>query len=144
MRKITDTISIMAAMFLALGILMPLSVRAAPAEKIAIVDIQQVTASYPGIDAILQKLENMRKAAQNDYNQRSKGMAADKRRELSISIGREESAKEDVLLKPVREKIQKAVKAAAADAGVAVVLEAAVTTYSSTDITAAVIQKVKQ
>ncbi|WP_196602289.1 OmpH family outer membrane protein [Pectinatus frisingensis] len=141
--KQSSLISTLTAMFFSLILLLPSTAMAADIQNIGVMNRQQVVAAYPGIQEIFQQLQDMRTAAQNDYNTKSKGLSDDKRRTLNDTIAQQEAQKEAKLMNPVENKISAAVKAVAADKGLTIILDAADVVYGGTDITNDVIAKIK-
>ena len=149
MKKITGTFSVLLALFFICGLLAPAEALAARNQEkqtaaVGYVNRQQVFGSYPGIQDIMKQIQSMRQAAQQDYDTRAKDLPDAERKVLNDTIAREEAQKEDVLMKPVGDKIEAAIKAVAEEKGLTTVIDAASVVYGGIDITADVISKVKQ
>lgn len=149
MKKISGIISLMAAALLVFGLLTPAPALAAkaksqPEQSVGYVNRQQVFAGYPGIQDLMKQIQSLRNEAQKDYDARSKDLPDAERQALNDTIAREEAQKEDVLMKPVGDKIEASIKAVAEEKGLTAVIDAASIVYGGIDITADVITKVKQ
>lgn len=149
MKKITGTYSLLIALFFVCGLLAPSEALAAKAPDkqaaaVGYVNRQQVFSSYPGIENLMNQIQNLRIEAQKDYDARSKDLPDAERKTLNDTIAREEAQKEDALMKPVGDKIEASIKAVAEEKGLTVIIDAATVVYGGIDITADVAAKVKQ
>lgn len=149
MKKIMKTIALFAITFLACGLLTPAPALASQAKDrpepgIGFVNRQQVFAAYPGIGDLMKQIETLRQAAQKEYDEQAKDLPVEARKALNDKIAQEEARKEDVLMKPVGDKIGASIQAVAAEKSLRVIIDATGVIYGGTDITADVIAKVKQ
>ncbi|CVK20471.1 OmpH family outer membrane protein [Sporomusa sphaeroides] len=149
MKQITRSLLLLIAVCFLGGILAPAGAQAAkakakPEQTVGYVNRQQVFASYPGIQDIMNRIQTMRNEAQQDYDTRSKDLPEAERQALNDTIAREEARKEDNLMKPVGDKIEASIKAVAEEKGLTVIIDAATVVYGGIDITADVIAKLKQ
>ena len=115
-----------------------------PEQTVGYVNRQQVFASYPGIDDLMQKIQTMRTEAQQDYDTNAKDLPAADKKAYSDKLSRQQAQWEDQLMKPVGEKIEKAIQTVAEETGLTAIIDAEVVVYGGIDITADVIAKVKQ
>lgn len=149
MKKIRKTIALLTVAAIACGLLTPVPALAAgtkdkPGPGIGYVNRQQVFAAYPGIEELMKQIQTLRQAAQKEYDEQAKDLPAEARKALNEKIAREEAQREDALMQPVGDKIGAAIQAAAAEKSLPVILDATAVVYGGTDITAAVIARVKQ
>ncbi|QDR82542.1 OmpH family outer membrane protein [Sporomusa termitida] len=148
--KICKQITISIAAFFAFGmfgVLTPAPVLAAKAKNeqtIGYVDRQQVFSGYPGIQEIMQRIQDLRAEAQKDYDTNTKDLPVADKKAYSDRLALQQAQREDELMDPVRAKIEAAIKAIAAAKGLHVILDAAIVIYGGTDITADVITKVSR
>lgn len=149
MKKPSGIIFLMTAALFVFGLLTPAPALAAkaksqPEQTIGYVNRQQVFASYPGIQDLMNRVQTMRTEAQKDYDARSKDLPDAERRALSDTLSREQAQKEDAFMKPVGEKIEASIKAVAEEKGLTAIIDADIVIYGGIDITADVIAKIKQ
>ena len=149
MKKLTRSLLLLITVCFLGGLLAPAEALAAKAQSkqtaaVGYVNRQQIFNSYPGIQEILKQIQTLREAAQQDYDTRSKDLPEAERQALNNTIAREEARKEDLLMKPVGDKIEASIKAVAEAKGLTVIIDAATVVYGGIDITADVIAKVKQ
>ncbi|MEL7633602.1 MULTISPECIES: OmpH family outer membrane protein [Sporomusa] len=149
MKQITRSLLLLIAVCFLGGMLAPAGalaakVKAKPEQTVGYVNRQQIFSSYPGIQETLKEIQALREAAQQDYDTRSKGLPEAERQALNDTIAREEARKEDLLMKPVGDKIEASIKAVAEEKGLTVIIDAATVVYGGIDITADVIAKLKQ
>lgn len=149
MKKLSGIILLLTAALFVCGLLtlapaLAAKAKAQPEQTVGYIDRQQVFASYPGIQDIMNRIQSMRAEAQKDYDARGKDLPDAERKALSDTIAREEDRKEDALMKPVGEKIEASIKAVAEEKGLTAIIDAGVMMYGGIDITADVIAKVKQ
>ncbi len=149
MKQITRSLLLLIAVCFLGGMLAPTGALAAkakpkPEQTVGYVNRQQIFSSYPGIQETLKEIQSLREAAQQDYDTRSKDLPDAERQALNDTIAREEARKEDLLMKPVGDKIEASIKAVAEERGLTVIIDAATVVYGGIDITADVIAKIKQ
>ncbi len=149
MKQLTRSLLLLIAVCFLGGMLAPAGALAAkakakPEQTMGYVNRQQIFNSYPGIQEILKQIQTLREAAQQDYDTRSKDLPDAERQALNDTIAREEARKEDLLMKPVGDKIEASIKAVAEEKGLTVIIDAATVVYGGIDITADVIAKLKQ
>lgn len=149
MRKLFGSIVLMVTALFVFGLLMPAPVTAAKAKEkakptIGYVDRQQVFASYPGIQDVMNRMQSMRDEAQKDYDTNAKNLPQAEKQAYSERLVRQQAQKEAELMKPVSEKIEASIQAVAEEKGLAAVIEAEVVIHGGIDITADVIAKVKK
>lgn len=149
MKQLTRSLLLLIAVCFLGGMLAPAGALAAkakakPEQTVGYVNRQQIFSSYPGIQDILKEIQTLREAAQQDYDTRSKDLPEAERQALNDTIAREEARKEDLLMKPVGDKIEASIKAVAEEKGLTVIIDAATVVYGGIDITADVIAKLKQ
>lgn len=149
MKQLTRSLLLLIAVCFLGGMLAPAGALAAkakakPEQTVGYVNRQQIFNSYPGIQEILKQIQTLREAAQQDYDTRSKDLPDAERQALNDTIAREEARKEDLLMKPVGDKIEASIKAVAEERGLTVIIDAATVVYGGIDITADVIAKIKQ
>ncbi|WP_188398804.1 OmpH family outer membrane protein [Sporomusa sp. GT1] len=149
MKQLTRSLLLLIAVCFLGGMLAPAGALAAkakakPEQTVGYVNRQQIFSSYPGIQETLKEIQSLREAAQQDYDTRSKDLSDAERQALNDTIAREEARKEDILMKPVGDKIEASIKAVAEEKGLTVIIDAATVVYGGIDITADVIAKLKQ
>ncbi|SCM78720.1 Periplasmic chaperone for outer membrane protein Skp [uncultured Sporomusa sp.] len=149
MKQLTRSLLLLIAVCFLGGMLAPAGALAAkakaePEQTVGYVNRQQIFSSYPGIQDILKQIQALREAAQQDYDTRSKDLPDAERQAINDTIAREEARKEDLLMKPVGDKIEASIKAVAEEKGLTVIIDAATVVYGGIDITADVIAKLKQ
>lgn len=133
--------------FSMVSMLTPAPVLAAKAKKeqtIGYVNLQQVFSGYPGIQEIMQRIEDLRAEAQREYDSQTQDLPAADKKAFSNRLALQQAQREDELMDPVRANIEAAIKAVAAAKGLNVVLDAASVIYGGTDITADVITQVSR
>ncbi|HWR09350.1 OmpH family outer membrane protein [Sporomusa sp.] len=135
--------------FGAVGLVTPTPALAAKAkakneQTVGYVNRQQVFASYPGIEDLMNRVQAMRAEAQKDYDTNAKDLPPADKQAYSDKLARQQAQREDELMNPVSDKIEAAIKAVAEAKGLTAVIDAASVVYGGIDITADVISKVKQ
>ncbi|CQR74443.1 periplasmic chaperone [Sporomusa ovata DSM 2662] len=129
------------------GLLAPTQTLAAKAnskQTVGYVNRQQVFASYPGIQDLVNRIQTLRDEAQKDFDTNAKDLPAADKQAYSDKLARQEAQREDELMKPVGDKIEASIKAVAGKKGLTAVVDAAAVVYGGNDITADVIARVKQ
>ncbi len=145
MYKIFYPARLLAALVMTLGVLL-LPCSAAQAAEVGVCDRQAVFNAYPGISDIMQQIQTMREAAQKDYNEQTKELAADdpSRKSINDQVAKDEAKQEDKLMQPVVTKISGAIRDIAKEKGLSTVIDAASALYGGNDITKDVIARVKE
>ncbi len=111
--------------------------------SIGYVDMQRALDSHPRRASSERALQEFFQAKQREFQERSKNMTAFQRQELDRQLQQQIVEKRNELLGGLDREIRSAVEHAAQEAGMSVVLDRSVVLYGGTDLTEAVITKIK-
>ncbi|MBB5336136.1 OmpH family outer membrane protein [Pectinatus brassicae] len=115
----------------------------ASAASIGDVNIREVLASYPDMRTTNAAIDLERQKAQQDFNEKAKSLDDKAKRELFNKMNQQMAQRQDELIKPIREKLQKAIEAVAKEKGLEVILDSSVVVYGGEDVTKAVMAKLQ-
>jgi outer membrane protein len=111
--------------------------------SIGYVDMPRALDSHPRRASSERALQEFFQAKQREFQERSRNMTAFQRQELDRQLQQQIVEKRNELLGGLDREIRSAVERAAQEAGMSVVLDRAVVLYGGTDLTDAVITKIK-
>lgn len=111
--------------------------------SIGYVDMPRALDSHPRRASSERALQEFFQAKQREFQERSKNMTAFQRQELDRQLQQQIVDKRNELLGGLDKEIRAAVEAAAREAGMSVVLDRSVVLYGGTDLTEAVIARIK-
>lgn len=129
--------------FWALFLLTPSSAFAASAD-IGYVQLSMAFSACPEIPGIQKELAALRDQLQQQFNTKSADLDEAERTQLQQKLSQQLAERDNELMAPVREKVRKAVAAAAKEKGIQTVVEAGAVLFGGVDLTADVVAKVKE
>ncbi|WP_196593182.1 OmpH family outer membrane protein [Pectinatus sottacetonis] len=115
----------------------------ASAASLGSLNIREVLASYPDVQTTNAAIDLERQKAQTEFNKKAASLDEKGKKELFEKINAQVETRQEELLKPIREKIKKAVEAVAKEKGLDTIVDASVIIYGGQDITKDVIEKLK-
>ncbi len=115
----------------------------ADAASLGFMNVRAVFANYPDMQTTNAALNMERQKVQEEFDKQANGLSDSGKKALFEKLNRQFMQRENQLLTPVREKLQKAVAKVAKAKGLDTVVDASVIIYGGTDITNDVIAQLK-
>ncbi|WP_182187262.1 OmpH family outer membrane protein [Pectinatus frisingensis] len=114
----------------------------ASAAGLGSINLGEVLSSYPDMQTTNAAIDLERQKTQDEFNKKSASLDDKGKKELFDQLNQKLSDRQNELIKPIRDNIQKAVEAVAKEKGLDYVIDASVAIYGAEDITKDVIAKV--
>ncbi|MDQ7858360.1 MAG: OmpH family outer membrane protein [Armatimonadota bacterium] len=142
-RKVIIAAGVIVVVVVAAALLVNRTPALAQSFTVGYVDMPRALDSHPRKASSERALQEFFQAKQREFQERSKGMTAFQRQELDRQLQQQILDKRNELLGGLDKEIRAAVEASAKDAGITVVLDRSVVLYGGTDLTEAVIARIK-
>lgn len=111
-------------------------------ETLGYVNVERVFRSYPDIKTTMSVIDLERQKAESEFNQKAPNLDDKGKRELSEKLLAQVDKKEESLMKPIREKIYKAISQVAKANGIENVVNASAMVFGGKDLTEEVIANI--
>ncbi len=112
------------------------------AETLGYVNVERIFRSYPDIKTTMSVIDLERQKAESEFNQKAPNLDDKGKRELSEKLLAQVDKKEESLMKPIREKIYKAISQVAKANGIENVVNANAMVFGGKDLTEEVIANI--
>ena len=136
-------IVVMLVLIMTVGI-QPGALAAGQEEMLGFVNVPYVLQHYPGLNDILQQINNEKVSLQNKFNEQAQTMPEEERNKLSLSLAQELANFEKGQMAPVQQNIQQAIAKAAKKRNIKSVVNSTAMLLGGIDLTEDIVKVLQE